>query len=291
MLTLISRDVVKGFWPLWSVIGLLLLALIWPNSGLDINLLLRNMPPSLTHPFGTDWLGRDMLTRSLKALLTSLSLAGFAVVLSSVLALIIAACAMTHRWVRQAVELLVDVSLSLPHLLLLILLSLAFGGSSIGLIAAIALSHWPRIARLLMFEMHSVSNTVYFQLALQFGQPRWRVFCRHLVPYIIPQWLTGALVMLPFALSHMAALTFLGFGLDPSSPSMGVILSQASRYFLAGDWWLAVLPGALLVVTLLLLSAVAHQITLRIRGQHHQAKKTSSITTPSEWRGNVNAER
>lgn len=72
--------------------------------------------------------------------------------------------------------------------------------------------------------------------------------------------------MLPQALSHMAGLTFLGFGFDPATPAIGVILSQASQYLLAGEWWLAVLPGALLVLCVLLLSASAQQISGTLRG-------------------------
>ncbi len=259
-------------WPLWCVIVLLSLAIIWPQIGLNIDLMQRNLPPNLIHPFGTDWLGRDMLTRSLKGLLNSLMLAIVAVLCSSVLALILAMIATLNRWLAQLVELLVDVFLSLPHLLLLILFALAFGGvssggASFGVVAAIALSHWPRLTRLLLFDMQAVTHSTYFQLAQQFGQPKSHLLIKHLIPHVAPQWLTGALIMLPQALSHMAGLTFLGFGLEPSVPSMGVILSQASRYLLAGEWWLAVLPGALLVVCILLLSLYAQQVSQRIRGQ------------------------
>lgn len=254
-------------WPLWGAIFLVAIAALWPHSGLELNLLARNMPPSWLHPFGTDWLGRDMLTRSLKGLLNSLFLASVAVVISSMLAMVLALASTLNRWIGSGIELLVDVFLSLPHLLLLILLSLAFGGASSGVVAAIALSHWPRLTRLLLCDMQAVTHSTYYQLAQQFGQPRSHLLLRHIVPHVAPQWLTGALLMLPQALSHMAGLTFLGFGLEPSTPSMGVILSQASRYLLAGEWWLAVLPGALLVVCLLLLSLLAQRVSLLIRGQ------------------------
>ncbi|KLU99498.1 ABC transporter permease [Photobacterium aphoticum] len=266
-------------WSAWGIVLLMMIAVLYPTSGLDLNVLARNLPPSWAHPFGTDWLGRDMLTRSLKGLYHSVTLAAIAVLLSSVLALLLALGSAANRWVHRGVRIAIDVCLSVPHLLLMILLSLAFSGvtmsmtvaaeasgSAVGIVAAIALSHWPRLTRLLLCDLQTVTHSPYFQLAQQFGHRRLPLLWRHIVPHIAPQWLTGMLIMLPQALSHMAGLTFLGFGFDPATPAIGVILSQASQYLLAGEWWLAVLPGALLVLSVLLLSASAQQISGTLRG-------------------------
>lgn len=187
----------RNFWPVLILISVAVTGALWPQNGLDINLLVKNMPPTLTHPFGTDWLGRDMLTRCLIALNTSMGIGVIAVGSSCLIAMLLAMFAMANRFTVHVVDLLVDVFMSLPHLLLLILLSLSFGGSEAGTVGAVALSHWPRLTRLLRFEMEAVANTPYFQLAKQFGQPTLTVIRRHMLPQVVPQWLTGALLLFP----------------------------------------------------------------------------------------------
>ncbi len=209
---------------------------------------------------GTDWLGRDMAERSGAAMLKSLWVGALAVLLSSSLALLLALLAQTgSRW-RQAVLLSCDLCMSLPHLLLLILLALAFGGQEYGVIAALALSHWPRLTRLLLLEMDEILAQPYVSLALGFGGSRFSSRMRHLWPHIMPQWLIGGLNLFPHALLHVAALSFLGFGLDSNAPSMGELLAEANRYLLLGQWWLALFPGLLLLSFILLLSKLAENL-------------------------------
>ncbi len=244
---------------------LILLAFFWPWQGNELNLLHKYQAPSMAYLFGTDWLGRDLFSRSLQALAQSIYVGGLAVLMSSFLSLAMAMFAMSHRYCRWVVDLLVDLFMSLPHLLLLILLSLVFGGAEWGLVIAIALSHWPKLTRLLRFEMQQVQSTPYYRLAGQFGCSSWLRLRTHMLPHILPQWWIGGLLLFPHALTHMAALTFLGFGLNPDNPSMGALLAQASQYVLTGHWWLGVCPGLLLLICLLLLSYIAQQLLTALR--------------------------
>ncbi|GIU22581.1 ABC transporter permease [Shewanella sp. MBTL60-007] len=248
-----------------SLLLLVLFAFLWPFQGAELNLLHKYQAPSMAYLFGTDWLGRDLFSRSIQALAQSIYVGGLAVLMSSVLALTMAMFAMLHPCCRWLVDLLVDLFMSLPHLLLLILLSLAFGGAEWGLVIAIALSHWPKLTRLLRFEMQQVQSTPYYRLAEQFGCSPWQRLKTHMLPHILPQWWVGGLLLFPHALTHMAALTFLGFGLNPDSPSMGALLAQASQYVLTGHWWLGVCPGLLLLICLLLMSYIAQQLLVALR--------------------------
>ncbi|WP_335900835.1 ATP-binding cassette domain-containing protein [Shewanella algae] len=255
-----ARRVAIWIWPVCGLLLLTALCLLFGNHASELNLLAKSQGPSWTHPMGTDWLGRDMAERSGAAMLKSLWIGALAVLLSSSLALLLALLAQTgSRW-RQAVLLGCDLCMSLPHLLLLILLALAFGGQEYGVIAALALSHWPRLTRLLLLEMDEILAQPYVSLALGFGGSRFCTRMRHLWPHIMPQWLIGGLNLFPHALLHVAALSFLGFGLDSNAPSMGELLAEANRYLLLGQWWLALFPGLLLLSFILLLSKFAENL-------------------------------
>ncbi|WP_447018595.1 ATP-binding cassette domain-containing protein [Shewanella algae] len=255
-----ARRVAIWIWPVCGLLLLTALCLLFGNHASELNLLAKSQGPSWTHPMGTDWLGRDMAERSGAAMLKSLWIGALAVLLSSSLALLLALLAQTgSRW-RQAALLGCDLCMSLPHLLLLILLALAFGGQEYGVIAALALSHWPRLTRLLLLEMDEILAQPYVSLALGFGGSRFCTRMRHLWPHIMPQWLIGGLNLFPHALLHVAALSFLGFGLDSNAPSMGELLAEANRYLLLGQWWLALFPGLLLLSFILLLSKFAENL-------------------------------
>ena len=86
--------------------------------------------------------------------------------------------------------------------------------------------------------------------------PRLAVAWRHMVPYVLPQFIVGLVLLFPHAVLHEAAVTFLGFGLPPEMPAIGIILSEAMGYLSAGAWWLAVFPGLALVAVVMAFDAV-----------------------------------
>ena len=218
----------------------------------------KNLMPTLggagaaAHPFGTDWMGRDMLARTLAGLSTSVFVGLLAAVCSSVIALALAAvAALGGRAADAAVSWLIDLVMGLPHIVLLILVSYALGRGFWGVTIAVAVTHWPSLARVLRAEILQVRERPFMQLARSLGVSRARLATTHLLPHVLPQLLVGLVLMFPHAILHEAAITFLGFGLSPDEPAIGVILSEAMQYLSAGYWWLAAFPGlALLVVVL-----------------------------------------
>ncbi|MBD2341599.1 ABC transporter permease [Calothrix sp. FACHB-156] len=231
------------------LIVLLLSTQIISTDGLEITLPERNLAPSLAHPFGTDWLGRDMLTRTLHGLSLSLWVGLLTATVSAVIGLILGTLSATLGGKVDAVIVwVIDVFFSLPHLVLIILVAFAMGGGTQGLIIAIALTHWPSLARLLRAEVLQLKSAAYVQLSAKLGHsPLW-IACHHILPHLIPQFLVGLILLFPHAILHEAGLTFLGLGISAQTPAIGIILSESMRYLSAGYWWLAVLPGAALLI-------------------------------------------
>ena len=209
----------------------------------------RNLPPSLFHPFGTDWLGRDMFLRTLKGLAVSINV-GLAASAASVLiaaAMGIAAAAF-GKTADRIVSWLIDLFLSVPHLVTLILVSFAMGGGMKGIVIGLALTHWPSLARLVRAEVMQLSTAEYVRIARKLGRSRLQVAFAHMVPHLVPQLAVGMLLLFPHAILHEAALTFIGLGLSPHQPAVGVILSESMRYLSTGMWWLAFFPGLALLL-------------------------------------------
>lgn len=249
----------------WSVLILslfLIIAILWPNSGQDVDLMNRLHAPSWAYWFGTDWLGRDMFGRTLKALLHSLSISGAGVILCALVALVLAVTGNVNPTLSLVIDFLVDSLLSLPSLLLLIILTVVFGGGTQGILLAVTVSHWPKLTRLCKGEIHAVMSLDYIHYALGFGHSRWYVILRHALPHVLSQWITGMLLLFPHVLLHIAGLSFLGFGLDATYPSMGRMLNEANTYLLTGEWWLALFPGVMLVMMTLLISRAIKSFTL-----------------------------
>ncbi|WP_258869670.1 ABC transporter permease [Paracoccus thiocyanatus] len=207
----------------------------------------RFQPPTLAHPFGTDQLGRDMLARTLAGLGVSMQVGLAAAAISTVVAVLLALVAGLHRAADAAVSFVIDLFLGLPHLVLLVLLSFAFGGGTQAVILAVALTHWPRLGRVLRAELMQVQASDYVRTSYALGRSRGFVLIRHALPHLLPQALIGFILLFPHAILHEAGLTFLGFGLEPSRPAVGILLADAMKTLAAGRWWLALFPGLCLL--------------------------------------------
>lgn len=253
---------------LWTLAGLALVLVAILVAGhvagpaaADPDLLAQRQPPSWDHPFGTDWLGRDLLARTLVGLRLSLLVGTVAAAVSAVIALVLAgAAASLGRRTDVAVGWLVDLFLSLPHIVLLILVAFAAGRGLQGVVVAVALTHWPTLTRVLRGEARRVMSADYAALATKLGRDGWWVARRHLLRHLLPQFSVGLVLLFPHAILHEAALSFLGFGLPPDSPAIGILLADAMRELSSGAWWLAVLPGLALLVMVKTIDAVGEQL-------------------------------
>ncbi len=251
-----------------AVIGLtsLLLIIIFISSlsidpaSIVTEFTLRNQPPSLEHIFGTDWMGRDMFTRTVKGLGLSIMIGAVASILSSIVAIIMAFISSLNKYGDTFMSWLIDLFASMPHLILLILISLCLGKGAWGVIIGVGVTHWTSLARVLRVEIKEINTSEYVQLARRFGKGNLWIAKEHILPLVVTQIIVGTLLIFPHAIMHEASVTFLGFGLSPHEPAIGIILSESMRYLSMGYWWLAVFPGIALLIVVLLFDIIGEHV-------------------------------
>lgn len=213
------------------------------------NLMDRNSPPSLDHLFGTDWLGRDMFTRTMMGLSLSMGIGLIGAIGSATIALFLGMAAATMGKVAdRLISWLIDLFLSVPHLVTLILITFTLGGGLKGIVIGLTLTHWPSLARVIRAEVMQVRSAEFVQVSQQMGKSRWWIALHHILPHIAPQLLIGFMLLFPHVILHEAAVTFLGLGLSPHEPAIGIILSESMKYLSSGMWWLAFFPGLCLLI-------------------------------------------
>jgi peptide/nickel transport system permease protein len=231
------------------LIGIIVAAQLMSNTGIATNFSQQNLAPSWSHPFGTDWLGRDMFTRTIKGLAISIQIGLLASSVSVVIALVLGMCAATMgEKVDAVISWLVDLFMGVPHLVALVLIAVVLGGGAKGVIIGVALTHWPSLTRVIRAEVMQVRSSQYVLVSRHLGRSRWWIASRHILPHLLPQFFVGLILIFPHAILHEASITFLGFGLSPHLPAIGVILSESMGYLAAGMWWLAFFPGLSLLI-------------------------------------------
>lgn len=241
---------------------IIFLAVLIFGSLIDDSDLLVNLDeifetPSAEHLFGTDWVGRDMLMRTVKGLSLSMKIGVLCSVFSSLVAAVLGILApLVGGKLDSFVIWLIDLIMSIPHTLLVILISIACGGGLKGIVVGVTLTHWTSLTRVIRAEVLSIKTSEYVLMSKQFGKSNFYISVHHILPHVIPQLVVGTVLVFPHAILHESSITFLGFGLPAHEPAIGVILSESMKYLTSGNWWLAFFPG----VALVLVSFMVHSI-------------------------------
>ncbi|RII09666.1 Oligopeptide transport system permease protein OppC [Streptomyces sp. YIM 130001] len=245
------------------VVGLVILAVLVvpPLANLDeqaVDLGAKLQAPSLAHPFGTDDVGRDLLLRCVYGLRVSLLVGVVAAVVATVIGTAVGAVAAAFGgWADRVVMRLVDLFSSVPHLLLGIFIVAMFRPGVWPVVISVGLTHWLSTARIVRAEVLSLRSRPYVDAAISGGASRWRVTVRHLVPGVLPQAGLAAVLMVPHAIWHESALSFLGLGLPTHQASLGTLVQSARGSLLAGDWWPTLFPGLFIIVPTLAIAGLA----------------------------------
>ncbi len=208
-------------------------------------------PPTPSHWFGTDELGRDVFSRVLLASSTSLTIAVTAVAIALVLGLVLGVVAgYRGGWVDAALMRVVDVMFAFPVLLLALAIIAIFQPGMVTTMIAIGVVYTPIFARVARASTLSLRTSAFVQVSRTMGTPAPVILVRHVLPNIGGPIVVQTSLSLAFAILSEAALSFLGLGIQPPAPSWGGMLFTAQG-FLAQAWWMSVFPGAAIFVTAL----------------------------------------
>ncbi|MEX3100711.1 ABC transporter permease [Streptomyces sp. V2] len=231
----------------------------------SVDLASKLLPPSWSHPFGTDDLGRDLLLRCVYGLRVSLLVGLAAALTATVLGTAVGALAGTFGgWVDRVVMRAVDTVSSVPHLLLGIFVVAMFRPGVWPVIVSVGVTHWLSTARIVRAEVLSLRSRPFVDAAISGGASRSRVTVRHLLPGVLPQAGLAAVLMVPHAMWHESALSFLGLGLPSHMASLGGLVQSARGSLLAGQWWPTLFPGLFIIVPTLAIAGAAGALRERI---------------------------
>lgn len=254
--TILSLGIFILFFILIIIVG----SMINPDS-FSIDLINKNQSPSGAHIFGTDWIGRDMFFRTLKGLSMSMKIGVLSSIFSGIIAVILGVIGpVCGKKVDGIITWFIDLVLSVPHTLIIILISMAAGGGLKGIVLGVSLTHWTSLTRIIRAEVMQVKESDYTKIAKNFGKSNLYIAKNHILPHVLPQLLVGIVLIFPHAVLHEASVTFLGFGLQSHEPAIGIILSESMKYLTSGKWWLAFFPGLSLVLVSIMVDNMGKKI-------------------------------
>ena len=213
------------------------------------NLREAQMPPAADHLFGTDQLGRDILSRIVYGTRISLVVGISAVALAAVIGVFMGVTSvMVPRWLGDVIMRITDVFLALPAILIALAVAATVGPSLINVIMIIGLVYWAQFARLVRGEALSVREREYVLAAQVIGSPILHIVRRHILPNVYNTVIVMTTLQLASAILLESILSFLGIGIPPPTPSWGSMVADGRQY-IAFSWWIVTLPGIAIMLT------------------------------------------
>lgn len=233
---------------------------ITPHGPMTQNYDLLNQAPSFAHPFGTDSYGRDVFSRVLYgtryALLLGIVIVGIQVVIGVGLGLV---AGYYEGYVESIIMRIVDISLSIPGIVLALAIAGMLGGGLVPLIIAISLVGWRGFTRIVRGDVKSVMKEDYIEAARSSGVPdRW-IILKYILPNVSSSIIVYATLTMPTVILWSAALSFLGMGVHPPTPEWGALIADG-RGDLQSAWWISTFPGFAIMATIIAFNAIGDGI-------------------------------
>lgn len=250
---------------LFGLVALTAVAAPWlaPSGPNGIDLAVVRMPPSAAHWFGTDAVGRDVLSRVFYGGRVSLLVASAGMIGSLVLGTAMGMLgAFGGRFVRPAVDRAIDIQLAFPYVLLAIAITSAVKPSTPVLILLMVLAAWAGAARVVRSIALQERGKDYVKAATVIGASKLRIAMLHVFPSVVPSLIVLAAMQMAAMIVFEATLSFLGMGVQPPTPSWGGIMLDGKNY-ITSSWWLTTLPGLAIIMTSLSLVLIGDGLQAR----------------------------
>jgi peptide/nickel transport system permease protein len=207
------------------------------------------MPPGLEHWFGTDHLGRDVFSRVIVATRLDLLISVSAVALSFVCGAAMGACAgYWGGWFDKLSGRVLDTIMAFPLFVLAMGIVAAAGNTIENIVIATAVINLPFYARVARAEVSIRRNAGYVQAARLSGNSELRILLARILPNTLPPMMVQLSLNMGWAILNAAGLSFIGLGVRPPTPEWGIMVAEGANYIISGEWWLALFPGAALML-------------------------------------------
>jgi peptide/nickel transport system permease protein len=270
------RQALRGLPPVSTVVVALLLVAaalapwISPHDPGHQNFITSMSPPAwqdkglFAHPLGTDNLGRDVVSRLIHGARLSLTIAFFAIALAGGIGTVLGLLAGYAGGVVDALVMrVVDAFLAMPFVLMALAIVAALGASTPNIVIVMAITNWPRYARLVRGEVLGVRQRDFVLLARVAGLPGWRIALEHILPNVANSILVLATLDIGRVIILESSLSFLGLGVQPPDVSWGLMLADG-RAYMSVAWWMTVMPGLAILLSVLCFNVVGDWLRDRL---------------------------
>jgi peptide/nickel transport system permease protein len=226
-----------------------------PYDPLDIQAMERLRRPASAHLFGTDEFGRDILSRVIFGARLSLLVGGLVTLVAIAVGTVIGLAAGWSPRADRVIMRVMDGVMAFPDILLAISLMAALGPSLRNVVIALAFVYTPRVARVVRASVLVVVNLDYVDAARAIGARGRRILARHVLVNCVSPIIVQGTFVAAYAMLGEAALSFLGVGVPPETPTWGGIIA-AGQVYLSQAWWISIFPGAAIILSVLALNLV-----------------------------------
>jgi len=236
---------------MWTLLALLA-PLIAPYDPVLPNSALKLAAPSAVHWFGTDAVGRDILSRVLFGGRLTMWMGLLAVAISFVIGVPLGAVAgYTHRRISGVIMRVMDIFLAFPSLILAMAIAAALGPGILSAMIAVGIVGIPEFARIMYGLTRSLHEREFVEAAYALGLNPSQILLRHVFPNALGPLLVRASLGMGFAILTAASLSFIGLGTQPPTAEWGIMISDARGYIITGQWWMTTFPGLAIATSIL----------------------------------------